>query len=204
MMLPRLVIGHVVAAATAVSVRKITRGYSDLKEAKRPGEEGEERFCRAENDLERARTNCEQQPKPLEQLKLEAWRRQLGRFVGPFQKLRNVDLQCAPGMDELGVGFETSLGEMQDVTRRIAEAFDGGTIAASSRVLIGAAGYGGATLFATVSAGTTISPLRGVATTNATIAWFGGGSHAAGAGSRSSSECDPSCHQAGEYLGADR
>ena len=180
MPLPVLVIGGVAAAATAVCVRKITSGYSDRKQAKRLNEDGAEKFYRAEKRLKRARKKCKKQLKALGQLNLEVWHRQLGRFVTLFQKLRNVDPQGAPGMDELGTGFETSLAEMQDVTRRTAEAFGGGTIAASSGVLISVASYGSATLFATASTGTAISTLSGVAAKSATLAWFGGGSLAAG------------------------
>lgn len=179
MRLPVLVIGGV-AAAMAVCVRKVTSGYSDRKEAKRLNEDGAAKFYRAKKRLKRARKKCKKQLKALGQLNLEVWHRQLGRFVTLFQKLRNVDLQGAPEMDELGTGFETGLAEMQDVTRRVAEAFGGGTIAASSGILIGVASYGSATLFATASTGTAISTLSGVAAKSATLAWFGGGSLAAG------------------------
>lgn len=40
--------------------------------------------------------------------------------------------------------------------------------------------YGGAIMFASASTGTAISSLAGAAATNATLAWFGGGSLAAG------------------------
>lgn len=46
--------------------------------------------------------------------------------------------------------------------------------------LAGIASYGGAMMFATASTGTAIASLSGVAATNATMAWFGGGSLAAG------------------------
>ena len=125
MPLPVPVIGGVVAAA-AVNVKKITRGYSDRNNDKRLNEEGEEKFYRAEKRLKRARKKCKKQLKALGQLNLDVWQRQLGRFAELFQELRNVDLQGAPMTDELEAGFEASLAEMQDVTRRMAEAFGGG------------------------------------------------------------------------------
>lgn len=179
MPLPLLVMGSV-AALASVGVKQVFGAYSDRKEAKRLNEDGEEIFYRAETRLKRARTNCEAQLKALGQLKIVVWHRQLGRFVCLFQKLHNVDLQGTPRMDELGDGFEASLAEMQDVTRRVAEAVCGGAIAAPSGALVGLAAYGSATLFATASTGTAISSLSGVAATNATLAWFGGGSLAAG------------------------
>ena len=177
---PVRAVAGVAAAVAAVGVMKITRGYSDRREAKRLNEDGAEKFRRAEKRLKRARKKSKKQLKALGQLNLEVWHRQLGRFVTLFQKLRNVDLQGAPGMDELGTSFETSLAEVQDVTRLTAEAFDGGTIAASSGILIGVASYGSATLFATASTGTAISSLSGAVAKSAALAWFGGGALAAG------------------------
>ena len=42
--------------------------------------------------------------------------------------------------------------------------------------LVGIASYGGAMMFASASTGTAIAVLSGAAKTNATLAWFGGGS----------------------------
>ena len=50
-------------------------------------------------------TNCEQQPNPLDQLKLEAWHWQLDCFVGRFHMLRYVDLQSPPVTVEPGGRF---------------------------------------------------------------------------------------------------
>ena len=51
---------------------------------------------------------------------------------------------------------------------------------AAAGALAGFGAFGGAGLLATASTGTAISALSGVAATNATLAWFGGGSLAAG------------------------
>lgn len=179
MPVPVLIIGGI-AAATGFGVTKLFSVHSDRKEAKRLSEEGEKKFRRAEKRLERARADCEEHLKALGQLKLEVWHRQLGRFVHLFQKLHNVALQSTLGTDEPEAAFEASLAEMQEVTGRVAEAVGGGAIAASSGALISVASYGTATLLATASTGTAISSLSGVAATNATLAWFGGGSLAAG------------------------
>ena len=69
---------------------------------------------------------------------------------------------------------------MKELSDLAAEVVSGGTAAMGSGALVGMASYGGATMFATASTGTAISTLSGVAATNATLAWFGGGSLAAG------------------------
>jgi hypothetical protein len=55
-----------------------------------------------------------------------------------------------------------------------------GALAIGTGALVGIASYGGAMMFAHASTGTAIAALSGAAKTNATLAWFGGGSLAAG------------------------
>lgn len=179
MPLPLLMIGGA-ALVGSFGVKKGYDAYSDLRKTKSLYKEGRDVSDQERKRLEDARASCTQDLEALGKLKLEIWDRQLGRFVCLFEELRNVDLQGAAGMDELGAGVEARLAEMQDVTRRVAEAVGGGAIAVSSGALIGVASYGGATMLATASTGTAISMLSGVAATNATLAWFGGGSLAAG------------------------
>ena len=180
MRLPGRVVAGAVVGVASVGVKKVFSARSDLKEAKRLNEEGEKKLRRAEKRLKRTRADREEHLKALGQLKLEVWDRQLGRFVGLFQELHNVDLQGTPGMDELGAADEASLAEMQEVTRWVAEAVGGGAIAAPSMALIGVACYGPATLLGTASTGPAISSLGGVAATKATLAKFGGGLSATG------------------------
>lgn len=55
-----------------------------------------------------------------------------------------------------------------------------GVASLGTGVLAGIASYGGAMMFASASTGTAIASLSGVAATNATLAWFGGGALTAG------------------------
>ena len=84
--------------------------------------------------------------------------------------------------EELGLGdvdFEDLL-EIKNQVLKIEE-LAGGTVAAlGSGALAGFGAFGGAGMLASASTGTAISSLSGVAATNATLAWFGGGSLAAG------------------------
>ena len=69
---------------------------------------------------------------------------------------------------------------MKELSSLAAEVVGGGTAAIGTGALVGMASYGGATMLATASTGTAITSLSGVVATNATLAWFGGGSLAAG------------------------
>lgn len=179
MPLPLLMIGGA-AVVSSFGVKQGYDAYSALRKTKRLHKEGRDIFRRDQKLLEDTRASCTKDLEALGKLKLEIWDRQIGRFVCLFQELRNVALQGVAGMDELGIEVEARLAEMQNVTRRVAEAVGGGAIAISSGALMGVASYGGATMLATASTGTAISSLSGVAATNATLAWFGGGSLAAG------------------------
>ena len=179
MPLPLLLIGGA-ALVGSFGVKQGYDAFSDHRKTKSLHKEGRDVFRRDEKLLEDTRASCTHDLEALGKLKLDIWDRQLGRFVCLFQELRNVDLQGAAGMDELGGGVEARLADMQAMTKRVAEAVGGGAIAVSSGALMGVASYGGATLLATASTGTAISSLSGVAATNATLAWFGGGSLAAG------------------------
>lgn len=69
---------------------------------------------------------------------------------------------------------------MKNLSLNAAEVLSGGAAALGTGALVGVASYGGAVMFASASTGTAISALSGAAATNATLAWFGGGSLAAG------------------------
>lgn len=69
---------------------------------------------------------------------------------------------------------------MEEISFHASSVLGGGLAALSGGALAGVASYGGAMMFATASTGTAIGSLTGVAATNATLAWFGGGSLAAG------------------------
>ena len=56
----------------------------------------------------------------------------------------------------------------------------GGLVAGGAGALAGFGALGGAGMLASASTGTAISSLSGAAATNATLAWFGGGSISAG------------------------
>ena len=178
MPLPLILVG--VAVVTALyGAKKGLVAYSDTKEARGLREDASDLLSRAERKLKRERRRCARTLEELGRLKFETWDVDLGRFCTLFERLRNVELVGAPGLDEITWSDE-ELGEMRKLSGYASEVVSGGLAAVGSGALVGMATYGGATMFATASTGTAISTLGGVAATNATLAWFGGGALSAG------------------------
>ena len=165
-----------------LGVKKSYDAYASHSEAKDLEATARSTVEKAQRGLESARSRCAGALRRLGELKLDVWNHQLGRFVLLFGKLRNVDLRGQARLDRLDAKQFTNedLAEMKTYSRLASELASGGATALGSGVLAGFASLGGATMFVSASTGTAISSLSGVAATNATLAWFGGGSLALG------------------------
>lgn len=181
MVLPFL-LGAAALAAGAVGIRSGVDAAFDDAEANEVQKKAQKRHKSAKQRLEKARNRTIATLEDLGKLKLEVWSQQLGRFVELFSQLKNVELTGQAMVDELKMAHLTKdeLAQMKDLSAKASEVLIGGTSALGGGALAGIASYGGATMFASASTGTAISSLAGAAATNATLAWFGGGSLAAG------------------------
>ena len=177
-LIPLIGIGAALLAG-GYGIKKGIAAYSDNEAADELNEEAQELLRKAEQRLKRDRRSCKKQMEELGRFKFCVWDRQLGRFVSLFEQIRGVDVTGAVAMDGTEWSSE-ELGEMKKLSGYAAEVVAGGFAAVSSGALVGMASYGGAMMFASASTGTAISSLAGVAATNATLAWFGGGSLAIG------------------------
>ena len=177
-----LVLGAVALFGAVFGTVKVVEAIEDFDEAEDLDNQAKDVLKNAQRRLKGARTRCTKELDALGQLKLDIWDRQLGRFAFLFGQLRNLELVGSPEMDRLGAltVSKEDLAYMTRVSGFASEAIAGGAAALGAGALAGMAGYGGAAMFATASTGTVISSLSGVAATNATLAWFGGGSLATG------------------------
>lgn len=106
-------------------------------------------------------------------------------FLQIFSKIKNIDF-TEPGLlqEQQNLNFESYQKEFEELkfSADVAEAlkWSAGAGTAGSVTALGA--YGLAHTFACASTGTAIASLHGIAATNATLAFFGGGSLAAGGG----------------------
>lgn len=101
-------------------------------------------------------------------------------FLDEFRKLKNVDFSQIKGLDEkftLDKQDFTNLREMSDFASSI---LGGTATGAGAGALVAYGAYSGAMAFGAASTGTAIATLSGAAASNATLAFLGGGSLAAG------------------------
>jgi hypothetical protein len=180
MPLPFILLGLATGSAL-YGIKKGIDAHSDNSRARELNEEAHEVYERAERKLSRARKKTTETLAELGKLKLETWDQDLSRFVALFEQIREVEFtgQVAQEMAP-GTISRAELAEMKDLSLKASEVVAGGAAALSTGALVGVASYGGAMMFATASTGTAISALSGAAAANATLAWFGGGSLAAG------------------------
>jgi uncharacterized protein HemX len=170
------------AVASAYGAKKGKDAYDTKKKAKQTRKQAKYIFDKAERRLENARESTQEALETLGERKLRAWDEQVGRFVDLFGQLRNVEISDVPDVESFeGEALaQKELREMEEMSLEATEAVKGGSTAVGSGALAGIASYGGASMAATASTGTAISSLSGAAAQSATLAWFGGGSLAAG------------------------
>lgn len=181
MVLP-LILGAAALGAGLFGAKKGVDAASAHSKAKNLQREAQEVYKRAELQLNSSRQVTTETLEHLGQLKLEVWDKQLGRFVKLYEQLKNVELTGQANTSEFNAANFTrdELAQMKDIALKAHEVVLGGASAVGAGALAGIASYGGAVMFASASTGTAISTLAGAAATNATLAWFGGGSLVAG------------------------
>lgn len=113
---------------------------------------------------------------------IEAVTETIGQFADWIE--RNQRAVNRLGNDFVG-GIDVSVPELPAMKNEVKQAsgwIKGGVAGASAALAAPQAALVGVSAFATASTGTAISGLSGAAATNATLAWLGGGSLAAGGG----------------------
>ena len=120
----------------------------------------------------------------LGKVKLKAWSEGMDSFVTNFSAFNNIEIIKTVDTNVSFIGSseepQQMIVNMQQASLTASEVAKAGVAAVGSGALIGIASYGGAMMFGTASTGTAIAALSGAAKTNATLAFFGGGSKAVG------------------------
>lgn len=107
----------------------------------------------------------------------------INEFIRLFEKIQNITLNESSGLNELSkfrIDKDNSFLELKELGNLGTSMVKGLASGAVAGALTAFGAYGTATTFATASTGTAIASLSGAAATNATLAFFGGGSLAAG------------------------
>lgn len=178
-----IILGAAALGTAAFGAFAGVAGVSSMNEAKEIGERAQKHHERAVSQLKADWKVTNKLAEEYGQLQLDVMMRTIGRFVAFIERIgqRNKasEKEFLEGLD----GFSAQqLKEYKAAAIETEQFFQGGAKAFAAA----AAGYGGAMGFATsvgvASTGTLIGSLSGAAAWNATLAWLGGGSLAAGGG----------------------
>lgn len=181
MPIPLLFIGAA-AAAGLLGIGGAVSGAMDNSKAKDINNDANNLIEKSKDKLNTHRKLTGDSLDKLGELKLRVLNNDVKEFLETFEKIKNVELTESEGLNELHK-FHVDKQTFKDL--RKLEGFAASLVTGSAGGLVGGAltafgAYGAATTFATASTGTAIASLSGAAATNATLAFFGGGSLAAG------------------------
>lgn len=181
MPLPLLFIG-VAAATGATGIGKSAKAFVDIKKAKKINMNSEERLETAGERLNQLRTQCGESLEALGKEKIAVLSGSLKAFVESFSMIKNVDFTDSVGIEELEKFHIDDKADMEiaEITGVVSTVASGALAGVTGGTLTAFGAYGAAGTFAAASTGTAISSLSGAAATNATLAFFGGGSLASG------------------------
>ena len=165
------------ALLAGTGVVKGVKAMSNFDDAKNIGESAREDFENAENDLTRARELTNSGFEALGKVKLSIFKNQISHLVTVIKKSKNASSKLKD--------FEVNISpdELKEMERLVLSSLEiekGLGSGALTGALAAWGAYGSVGLLASASTGTAIAGLSGVAATNATLAWLGGGALSAG------------------------
>lgn len=165
------------AALAATGVFKGVGAVQDMNDAKETGENAERRYSRKKRDLESLREETNQKFEELGKLKVHIFSNQIKHIVDILKKTKDVGSNIKDFEGKFSI---EELKQMETMVLNSLKIENGLLSGATGGALAGLGAYGSVGILASASTGTAISTLSGVAATNATLAWLGGGSLAAG------------------------
>ena len=181
MPIPFLFIAAAVGTGLVGAGKSVKAGI-DQKDANDTNRAAERKIDRAKEKINTCRDNCGKSLDGLGKIKITVLDDSIKKFIHEFEKLNNVELSESTGLNELQkmVLDKKNFSDLKDL-QGMATSMVGGLASGAMAGAITAFGaYGAAGALATASTGTAIASLSGAAATNATLAFFGGGSLAAG------------------------
>lgn len=181
MPLPILFIGIAVATG-GLGIGKTIKAGVDANEASKINKSAQELVDESTKRMDLQRKACGTSLERLGEQKLFVLNSSMNDFLNSFSKIKNVDFRDSAELEELKNFHIDSkyFAEMKSMVN-FAGSIAGGTAAGTAGgALVAFGAYGAAQALAAASTGTAIASLSGAAATNATLAFFGGGSLAAG------------------------
>lgn len=175
--------GFAIATVGAIGAGKTAHALHNNQEAKEMIEAAESRYKNAIVSFDAQKQSTSKALEDLGKLKLDAWSNDMTEFLNSFNLFKNVvvNYNTNSNLNLLkDISRDDYLINIENATSNASEIMKVGFSSLGAGAIVGVASYGGAMMFASASTGTAISALSGAAATNATLAWFGGGSLASG------------------------
>lgn len=146
--------------------------------------EAQSKYDAAQKNFEEQKEKTTKSLEILGKTKIDAWAKGMDSFVECFSSFNNIEVVQTKDTNMSFIGSDEEpqqmMVNMQQASLTANEVAKAGVAAIGTGALVGIASYGGAMMFGTASTGTAIAALSGAAKTNATLAFFGGGSKAVG------------------------
>ncbi len=180
MPLPLIVWGLGAAAAAGLGLG--AKAVVDNNKANEINEDAQKISRKAEIKLQETKQSTNSLLENYGKQKLEAFETKIGKFVKLFGQLKNVEIERSTELDNLNIGnfSQVDFADIKESYSALSSITQGFVTGAGTGALAAYGAYTGVMAFGAASTGTAISGLSGVAATNATLAWLGGGSLATG------------------------
>ena len=176
MALPFILAGAALLAG-GIGVKKGIDAKEDFDRAERIGRRAKRNHEDAIESLESEREKTNQSFQDLGRLKVSIFSDQIKYLVDEIKKRKKAKSKMT-GFEQMVE--ELNLPQMEKMVLGSLDIEKGLSSGAASGALMGLGAYGSVGMLASASTGTAIASLSGAAATNATLAWLGGGSLAAG------------------------
>lgn len=161
---------------------KTVKAVKDSFDANNLNKTANEIIENAADLLEAEKESCTDALESIGELKLSILNGSLREFTDSFSKLKNVDFRETSVLENLkDIPIDKKeFDEMKSMVSFAGNLAAGAAAGTASGLLTAFGAYSSAQVFASASTGTAINTLAGIAAKNATLAFFGGGSLAAG------------------------
>lgn len=181
MALPLLFIG-IAAATGGIGIGKGVKAGIDNARADSIIKVANETVNQATELLNKQREACGKALRVLGEEKMFVLNSSINEFLDGFTKIKNVDFTDSAGLEELRKFHidEKEFAELKNMVNFAANLAGGVVAGGAGGAVVALGAYSAAHALAAASTGTAIAALHGAAATNATLAFFGGGSLAAG------------------------
>lgn len=163
---------------------KTVKAVSDNSKASSYVDRANRIISEASAKADESRKEANSSIESLGKVKLETVDKTIGSFLKTFRKIKNVNFSEVDINSEFkNLNLDSAnIAELSKMTAVASDVLKGSVSGALSGAAAAYGAYGAVGWFASAGTGTAISGLSGAAATNATLAWLGGGTLAAGGG----------------------